>query len=275
MEKELQTFVESNLPVLLGMRLVASEYRIGAQLGRIDTLALDDANSPVIIEFKRDSAPENVMSQGLFYLDWLKDHRDEFARLAAERLHIDPAVIDWSGVRVVCIAQDFNRYDFQAINHFNANLDLMSYQFFTDSLFCLQHQASTRRPDYLKESLQRAQRARLGRGFAYRLSSAGPAVKALVAALRSKLEELADVVITEGPDDCQFGAPEMFGRFWVTAGVHPRLKVSLALEQQDRNAVAGVARADGSVQFSIRTPDDLTALTPELEAAYHRALRSQ
>jgi RecB family endonuclease NucS len=41
--------------------------------GRIDSLGLDENGCPVIIESKR-KLNENVINQGLFYLDWLLDH---------------------------------------------------------------------------------------------------------------------------------------------------------------------------------------------------------
>ena len=77
-EKSLQLMFEANLDALLGVRFLASEHSTGPiHGGRIDTLGLDEDNSPVIIEYKR-SVNENVINQGLFYLDWLLDHRKEF-----------------------------------------------------------------------------------------------------------------------------------------------------------------------------------------------------
>ena len=43
----------------------------------MDTLGIDENNSPVVIEYKR-SSNENVINQGLFYRDWLMDHQAEF-----------------------------------------------------------------------------------------------------------------------------------------------------------------------------------------------------
>jgi predicted transport protein len=78
LEKPLQTLIETNLEPLLGIRFVASEYSTGkTHAGRIDTLGLDENHCPVILEYKR-STGENVINQGLFYLDWLMDHQAEF-----------------------------------------------------------------------------------------------------------------------------------------------------------------------------------------------------
>ena len=75
MEKSLQHVLERHLETFLGVRFLASEYSTGKRhAGRIDTLGIDENNSPVIIEYKR-SINENVINQGLFYLDWLLDHK--------------------------------------------------------------------------------------------------------------------------------------------------------------------------------------------------------
>ena len=77
-EKELQDLLEANLDTFLGVRFLASEHATGrVHGGRIDTLGIDENHSPVILEYKR-STNENVINQGLFYLDWLLDHRAEF-----------------------------------------------------------------------------------------------------------------------------------------------------------------------------------------------------
>ena len=67
-EKTLQSLMEHHLETFLGVRFLQSEYSTGkTHAGRIDTLGIDENNSPVIIEYKR-STNENVINQGLFYL---------------------------------------------------------------------------------------------------------------------------------------------------------------------------------------------------------------
>lgn len=139
LEKNLQTLVESQLEIFLGVRFLATEHRTGkTHNGRIDTLGLDENNCPVIIEYKRRSN-ENVISQGLFYLDWLLDHRAEFQWLVMEKL--DKAVaesIEWGGTRLICIATDFNRYDEHAVQQIDRNIELMRYRYFGDNLLLLE-----------------------------------------------------------------------------------------------------------------------------------------
>src|SRR5688500_17467605 len=85
-EKSLQILIERHLHVFLGVRFLASEYPTGkSHAGRIDTLGMDESNCPVIIEYKR-ALNENVINQGLFYLQWLTDHRADFKLLVMEKL---------------------------------------------------------------------------------------------------------------------------------------------------------------------------------------------
>lgn len=50
-----------------GVKFLASEFTT-TNGGRIDSLGIDEDNCPVIFEYKR-STNENVINQGLFYLD--------------------------------------------------------------------------------------------------------------------------------------------------------------------------------------------------------------
>ena len=139
LESNLQKQIEANMPTFLGMRFLASEYDTGkTHKGRIDSLALDENGCPVIIEYKR-SKNENVINQGLFYLDWLLDHQAEFQLLVMKVLGAEAAeTIEWSGTRLVCIAADYNRYDEHAVQQINRNIELMRYRYFGDDLLLLE-----------------------------------------------------------------------------------------------------------------------------------------
>ncbi len=135
-EKSLQTLIERHLEVFLGVRLLGSEYETGkTHGGRIDTLGLDENNSLVIIEYKR-SLNENVINQGLFYLDWLLDHKGEFTLLVKN--HLDSALteddIDWHGARLLCIAGEFTRYDEHAVKQIDRNIELIRYRSYGNEL---------------------------------------------------------------------------------------------------------------------------------------------
>lgn len=95
--------------------------------GRIDSLGIDENNCPVIFEYKRD-VNENVINQGLFYLDWLIDHQGDFTLLVMRRLGKEAAdAIDWSSPSVYCIANSFGKYDLHAVNQMNRSIRLVRY----------------------------------------------------------------------------------------------------------------------------------------------------
>jgi predicted transport protein len=126
-EKELQQLFEANLEKLLGVRFIATEFFTGdRQKGRIDTLGLDQDGSPTIIEYKK-SSKENVINQGLFYLDWLVDHKGDFT-MAAQEVLGDHVAIDWSQPRLILIAESFSEYDKYAVNRIDANIELWTYR---------------------------------------------------------------------------------------------------------------------------------------------------
>ena len=141
LEKSLQQSFEQNLEALLGVRFLASEFV--TEGGRMDTLGIDENNSPVIIEYKR-STNENVINQGLFYLNWLMSHQADFKWLLMERLGKEVAEkVDWSGPRLICIAGDFTRYDEHAVKQMNRNIDLIRYRKYEDGLLLLEQLTST------------------------------------------------------------------------------------------------------------------------------------
>lgn len=149
-ERELQKLFEENLESLLGARFIASEFTTGdRQRGRIDTLGLDEDGSPVIIEYKK-SSKENVINQGLFYLDWLVDHKGDFTIAAQETLGKD-IEIDWSSPRLILVAESFSEYDKYAVNRIGANIQLWTYRkygdgfLFLDSIFSNTTQAESKK----------------------------------------------------------------------------------------------------------------------------------
>jgi hypothetical protein len=127
-EKSVQTLFERNLDAFLGVRFLASEFTT-TNGGRIDTLGLDENGCPVILD---------VVNQGLFYLDWLMDHRKDFQWLVLEKLGKEAAdSVDWSAPRLICIAGDFSRYDDHAVRQMQRNIELIRYRRFGTDLVLL------------------------------------------------------------------------------------------------------------------------------------------
>jgi len=139
LEKDLQKLIEKHMDTFLNVRFIATEYPTGkTHKGRIDSLGIDENGCPVIIEYKRHSN-ENVINQGLYYLDWLLDHQAEFQLLVMKQIgHEQAEAIEWGGTRLICIAADFNKFDGHAVQQINRNVELMRYKYFGDELLLLE-----------------------------------------------------------------------------------------------------------------------------------------
>ena len=128
-ERDVQDVVEGNLEEIFAVRFVAREFPTGSKhRGRIDTLGLDQDGSPVIVEYKRTSH-SNIINQGLFYLDWLMDHRGDF-ELAAQKALGPKLEVSWSQPRLILLAHSFNRYDQYAVNRIDDRIELWTYMFY-------------------------------------------------------------------------------------------------------------------------------------------------
>ncbi len=136
-ERELQRLFEANLETLLGVRFIASEFTTGdRQRGRIDTLGIDQNGSPAIIEFKI-AYKDNVINQGMYYLDWLVDHRGDFL-VAAQKLLGQDVKVDWASPRLIPISEEFTEYDKYAVNRMGTNIELWVYRLYAGGTLYLE-----------------------------------------------------------------------------------------------------------------------------------------
>lgn len=142
-EKDLQKLIENNLEEIFGIRFIDTEFSTGERHGgRIDTLGLDENSSPVIVEYKWGEK-DNVINQGLFYLDWLVDHRGDFQIATEEKLGKKEKV-EWGQPRLILIASSFNRYDKYAINRMAENIELWVYKLYENGILSFEMEASSK-----------------------------------------------------------------------------------------------------------------------------------
>jgi predicted transport protein len=139
-EKHLQQLVETNLLECLDIHLLETEYSTTSG-GRIDTLGVDRNGAPVIIEYKRNQN-DNVINQALSYLRWLTAQKSEFFEmLMTRRLSKDVLEImelDWKHPRIICIAENFNKFDIDTVEVLPMRIELMTYRFYENDVFSLE-----------------------------------------------------------------------------------------------------------------------------------------
>lgn len=138
-ERELQRLIEGNLQTIFNCRFVATEFSTGpVHGGRIDTLAISEENNPVIVEYKTVESSQ-LINQSLYYLSWINDHRGDFEMAVRNKYsNADELMIDWSLIRVICIAPDFKKYDLHAVQMMGANIELWQYRYFKNSALFLE-----------------------------------------------------------------------------------------------------------------------------------------
>lgn len=134
-ESDLRDFFAENLGDLLGMKFLEVEYPTND--GRIDTLALDENNCPVIIEYKWDE-DNAIFVQGLFYFHWLKKNKPHFNLLVANKLGKELSDrINWNSPRVILIARGFDNRTMAAVQQVN-NVELIKYMPYENNILYLE-----------------------------------------------------------------------------------------------------------------------------------------
>jgi len=136
LEKDLQNLVEQNLETFFNCRFVATEFSTGnLHSGRIDTLAISEDNNPVIIEYKK-VASSDLINQSLFYLHWITDHKGDY-QVAVNNTLKENIEVDWSDIRVICIAPEFKKYDLHAVQVMGANIELWQYKIYENGIISI------------------------------------------------------------------------------------------------------------------------------------------
>lgn len=134
LEKNLQKLFELNLEEVLNIIFIAHEYSTSFG-GRIDTLGIDKNGSPCIIEYKKNQS-DNVINQGLSYLRWLLDHKADFEILCQnKKVGVD---IDWNSPRVICIAENYNKFDLDTADILPVNIELLRYRIYEEDILYLE-----------------------------------------------------------------------------------------------------------------------------------------
>ena len=281
LERSLQTLIETHLEVFLGVQFLASEYSTGkTHGGRIDTLGIDENGCPCIIEYKR-ATNENVINQGLFYLDWLMDHKGEFELLVLKKFGPDLADrIEWPGPRLLCIAGDFTKYDEHAVQQINRNIELLRYIRFGENLLLLELvnavEASSPTDDEAQPGGLKPKTKYKDKSVSEQLALAGPKLTDLYEALKATLVGFGgDVQVKMLKLYVAFKRIKNFASVEIRAG-NDRLLVylkvnpdSVALEEGFTRDVREIGHwGTGDLEVLIRSMDDLEKAKPLLIKSY-------
>lgn len=277
LEKELQTLIEEHMDTFFGVRFLKSEYVITG--GRMDSIGIDENNCPVIFEYKRTSN-ENVINQGLFYLDWLLEHKADFKLLVMDTLGKDTAdAIDWLAPCVICIANQFSKYDIHAVDRMQANIKLVAYRKYPNGMLLLEHlnspaitkavvPASLSTPTHSTKKSENSFHIK-------KLETLTSELKNIYNYICSYIESLGDDVTQNQLKQClayrklrNFACIEIFNK---------HLKLFLTLNPSTVEFIEGFSRdisnighhGTGDVEVIIKTDEDFERAKPLIERAYN------
>jgi predicted transport protein len=287
-ERTLQRLVEKNLKVVFNCRLVATEFSTGAvHAGRIDTLALSEDGNPVIIEYKRVASSE-LINQSLFYLAWLRDHHGDF-EVAARKALEGPVEIDWSDIRVICLAPNYKKYDLHAVQVMGANIELWTYRLYANGAFYIEEvylkslaspsvtsaDGSGKNPVMVAAGKKAAVTKALGGWtFEWHLEGKPPHICELLHAVQEYMLSL-DSAMEEAPK-------KLYVAYRTTQNIvcaepqKQKILLFLKLDPKKHPGPEGISRdvskighfGTGDLEITVKSPDDLERAKPYMKRAY-------
>lgn len=280
LEKELQKLLEENMMTFFGVTFLKSEYRITN--GRMDSVGIDENNCPVIFEYKR-SVNENVINQGLFYLDWLLDHKADFKLLVMDVLGQEKAdIIDWSMPCVICIANDFTKFDEHAVNQMQRNIKLVRYRKFGDDLIAFEHVNAPQVQPIVQDSCNdisqtanSKKRISKEKDFGKYFSEAGEKSQNLYYSIREYILSLGDDI---SENQLKYYVAFKKAKNFVCAEVYQSAVVlHLKLNPDTVDLVSGFSRdvrskghwGTGNLELSIKSSEDLEKAQSLIYKAYN------
>jgi len=125
-EKELHQLIDNNLEEIFGIRYIKDEH-ITDKHGRIETLAIDEANRPVVIEYKKFKET-GQLTQANRYITWVRQNPDSFELLVRKNIRKFEGEVDFSNPRIICFAQEFSIDD--KCLALSLNAELWKYRYY-------------------------------------------------------------------------------------------------------------------------------------------------
>lgn len=132
-EKQLKAYIEKHLNQFFQCYFLKSFHPIPS--GEIDTLAITEDGNPCIIEYKHKKE-DTILNQIVFYYDWLmqKPTKFEFERIVQENEATKKINVDWSKIRLICVAKEYSNWDISLIKHLDTEIECYTYTYHEDEL---------------------------------------------------------------------------------------------------------------------------------------------
>jgi predicted transport protein len=233
------------------------------------------------VEYKKTSK-DTVINQGLFYLDWLVDHKGDFT-LAAQDVFGSEVLIDWSNPRLILVAESFSDYDKYAVNRIGANIELWIYRryeenyLYLDPLFVTTSTKSKKSTDKVEEEVIDEEPIYTVDGH---LEGKPEATIELFELLRERIFAFADdesIVEKAVKNYIVYKHGKNFCEVWVQAS---KLKLWLDIAPSELNDPLGMARdvtnvghwGTGEVEVTFEDTGQIDAISTLVEQAYQQTV---
>lgn len=274
LEIKLQNIIENNMKTFFGVDFLESEYSFNG--GRIDSLGIDENNCPVIFEYKR-SMNENVINQGLYYLEWLLDHKADFELLVLRQFGEERAnEIEWKTPIVYCIANAFTKFDVNAVKQMQRNIFLVEYTKFEEDILVF---------DYLNldnniKELTSGPTTK-GMNVGSRRLTVSDRIETMDDQLKPILKEIEEFILSQGDDITkvvlkQYIAFKKVKNFITIAITNEKIQLYLHLEPTEENLINEISRdvtnighfGTGDLEIVIENEEDFHKAKELIEKAY-------
>lgn len=273
LESQLQILIENNMKSFFSVDFLASEYSFPN--GRIDSLGIDENNCPVIFEYKR-SMNENVINQGLFYLEWLLDHKADFKLLVLDKYGEERAKsIEWRTPIVYCIANSFNKFDVNAVKIMQRNIYLVEYSLFENDLISFEFLNLDSKVKEVGKEFNSEKSKKAQRDINDRMNALNKNLKPILEDLRNFISEIGDdvseVVLR------QYIAYKKIGNFVTIDITNDKIQMYLNLDPSEielRNNMRDMTNighfGTGNLEIIITSIDEYNQAKALIELAYNQ-----
>lgn len=276
LEIKLQRLIENNMLTFFGVDFLDTEYSFNG--GRIDSLGIDENDCPVIFEYKR-SMNENVINQGLYYLEWLLDHKADFELLVLKKFGRERAnSIEWKTPIVYCIANSFTKFDVNAVKQMQRNIFLIEYTRFNSDILVF---------DYLNldNSITKLQTdVNIKKNNSVQTwSTIDDRMLTLNESLKPILEEIRDFILSQGDDITevilkQYIAYKKIKNFITIDVTREKIQIYLHLDPLEEELVDDYSRnvanighyGSGDLEITIKNEADYLRSKEIIQKAYFK-----
>lgn len=232
----------------------------------------------MIVEYKLTSH-DNVINQGLFYLDWLMDHRGDF-ELAVQSKLGETHVI-WDAPRLILLAGSFSRYDQYAVNRIDERIELWTYTLYEQGLLAVdllsrEEVPSPKDSGAAKVSgkaskLKAVTASKPTYDLNHHLSKMSPTTQALLALLRDEIMNLGDDVTERFMN--QYIGYRRLKNFAEVVGLRGKLNIFIDGPVKDDHGicqdVSNIGHwGTGHLRATVASENDIEAVLPLIAQAY-------